>query len=287
MSVSTRPTGVTRPRRRAMSTRRSWVDVAVSGVGLVGALFLVLPTIFAILSAFGSDRFPTFPPRGWTLHWFGEIDHTFIAAAQNSLMLGAITTVLSLVLGVPAAIALARWQGPGAGLASAFARAPLQVPYVVIGVATLQFYVLVAKQSGLTLAGSIIGVALAHTVIAVPYVIGAVSAAAAGLSRDLELAAYGLGAGRVRAFFGVTLPALRSAIVAGSVFAFLISFDDVPVTLFLVGADQQTLPVKMFFAAEFSLTPQLFAISAIVTAVTTVALLALNRIFRLNRVVGV
>jgi putative spermidine/putrescine transport system permease protein len=287
-TVSRPPTTASRrPRWRRAGTRRSWVDGAVATVGLLGAGFLLLPTVFAVLSAFGSDRFPTFPPRGWTLHWFGEIDSTFIAAAQNSLLLGAITTVLSLVLGVPAALALARWEGRGASLVTAFARSPLQVPYVVIGVASLQFYLLVAKHTGMSLAGTIIGVALAHTVIAVPYVIGAVTASAAGLSRDLELAAYGLGAGRLRTFLSVTLPALRSAIIAGSVFAFLISFDDVPVTLFLVGADQQTLPVKMFFTAEFSLTPQLFAISAIVTAATTVALLALNRIFRLNRVVGV
>jgi putative spermidine/putrescine transport system permease protein len=267
--------------------RPSPTDLVIRGIAFVAVAFLLLPTVFALLSAFGTDRFPTFPPSGWTLDWFGLIDRSFLDAARQSLLLGVITTVVCLVLGVPAGIAVARWGGRGASFAATFARSPLQVPYVVIGVATLQFYVLITRLTGLPLIGTPVGVALAHAVIAVPYMVGAVAPAAAGLSRDLESAAQGLGAGALRTFGLVTLPALRGAIVAGSIFSFLISFDDVPVTLFLVGSGQQTLPVKMFFTAEFSLTPQLFAVSALVTIATTVVLLIVNRVFGLNKAVGV
>lgn len=275
------------PAVRSRRRRVAWTDVLVRLVATIAVLFLVLPTVFALVSAFGVDRFPTFPPKGLTVAWFGEIDNSFLRAARTSLVLAAATTVLSTVLGVPAGIALARWQGRGASLVSAIARSPMQIPYVVIGVASLQFYVLIAKHLDVALIGTIVGLALVHAVIATPYMIGAVSAAAVGLSRDLELAAHGLGASRVRTFFSVTLPALRNAIVAGGVFSFLISFDDVPVTLFLVGSGQQTLPVKLFFGAEFSLTPQLFAVAAVLTAVTTIVVVTLSRALGLKRIAGV
>jgi putative spermidine/putrescine transport system permease protein len=272
---------------KLVKRKTSLIDIFLRVVATFAVVFLILPTAFAFLSAFGADRFPTFPPSDWTLGWFSRIDQGFGLAAQRSLLLAVITTGICLVLGVPAGIALARWGSRGSVLAMTFSRAPLQVPYVVIGVATLQFYVLFARLSGINLVGSLPGLAIAHAVIAVPYMVGAVAAAAENLSRDLESAAHGLGASRVRAFFLVTLPALRNAIVAGSVFTLLISFDDVPVTLFLVGSGPQTLPVKMFFTAEFSLTPELFAVSALVTVATTLSLLLLNRIFGLNKVVGI
>jgi putative spermidine/putrescine transport system permease protein len=282
----TTPTSTPTPEVRGRRTWPSPTDLVIRGVAVVAVVFLLLPTIFAFLSAFGTDRFPTFPPSGWTLDWFFLIDRSFFEAARQSLLLGVITAVVCLILGVPAGIAVARWGGRGATVAATFARSPLQVPYVVIGVATLQFYVTITRLTGLPLVGTPIGVAFAHAVIAVPYMVGAVAPAAAGLSRDLESAARGLGAGGIRTFGLITLPALRSAIVAGSVFSFLISFDDVPVTLFLVGSGDQTLPVKMFFTAEFSLTPQLFAVSALITVATTAVLLIVNRMFGLNKTVG-
>jgi putative spermidine/putrescine transport system permease protein len=270
----------------ARRSRPPVADVAVWAGASAAVVFLVLPTVFAVLSAFGSNRFPTFPPSGWTLGWFSKVDVVFIHAAQRSLTLAVATTAVCLVIGVPAGLALARW-GRGSTLAAAFYRSPLQVPYVVIGVATLQAYVLLARTTGLELLGTVAGLTIALTVIALPYMVGAVAAAAAGLSQDLESAAHGLGASPVRTFFLITLPALRPAVIAGSVFTMLIAFDDIPVTLFLVGSGPKTLPVQLFFTAEFSLTPQLFAVSALVTAITTVVLLVVNRVFGLNKIVGV
>lgn len=269
-------------RRRVAPT-----DLALRFGAGVAVVFLLMPIAFSLISAFGVDRFPTFPPRGLTLRWFETIDASYLDAAKTSLLLGLITAGISTLLGVPAGIAVARWHGRGGSFVSALVRSPMQLPYIVIGVASLQFYILVAKELDITLLGTLGGIALIHAVIATPYMIGAVAPAAAGLSRDLELAAYGLGAGPVRTFFSVTLPALRTAILAGAVFSFLISFDDIPVTLFLIGSGEQTLPVKLFFGAEFSFTPQLFAVAATVTVITSVVLLALNRVLGLKRIAGV
>jgi putative spermidine/putrescine transport system permease protein len=274
-------------RIRRRTANLSVADIGLWGIAGIAVIFLLLPIFFALISAFGVNRFPTFPPDGLTLKWFTTIDSSYVAAAKTSLTLGLVTAAISTLLGVPAGIALARWHGRGAAFVSALVRSPMQLPYIVIGVASLQFYILVARELDITLLGTIGGIALVHAVIATPYMVGAVAPAATGLSRDLELAAYGLGASRIRTFFTVTLPALRSAIFAGAVFSFLISFDDIPVTLFLVGSERQTLPVKLFFGAEFSFTPQLFAVAATVTVITSVVLLALTRVLGLKRISGV
>jgi ABC-type spermidine/putrescine transport system permease subunit II len=267
-------------------TLPSFTDILIWSLAAFGVVFLLAPTLFALITSFGAGRFPVFPPRGWTLDWFGKIDQSYIGAARTSLTVGLATTAVSVVLGVPAGIAVGRMRGRSAGALSAILRSPLQVPYVVIGIAALQFYVMLGR-SGLHLLGTLPGLVIAHAVIATPYTVGAVAAGAANLSPNLEAAAAGLGAGRPRTFFRVTLPALRNSIVAGGIFSFLISFDDVPVTLFLIGSGQRTLPVQMYFNAEFSLTPQLFAVATVVTGVTVVLVAAMGRFLGLRRVASV
>ncbi len=270
----------------ARASRVSLVGIVMGAVAGLALLVLVGPTIVAIVAAFGKDRYSAFPPSGWTLEWFTTIDPSYLDAAGTSLTLAAITTVGSIVLGVPAGLALARWRGRGQAAMSTLVRSPMQIPYVVFGVASLQFFLLFGRLTGVQVLGTLWGLVLAHIVIATPYMIGAIVPTAMGLKENVELAAYGLGAGRIRTFFTVTIPGLKDAIVAGALFSFLISFDDVPVSLFLIGAGTQTLPVKLYFDTQFSLSPTLYAVAAVITVLTTLAVVLLMRIVGIKRLAG-
>jgi len=272
------------PRARR-STKLSFSDIAIRVVAGIGIVFLLLPTVISIIVSFGPGQFPVFPPQGWTLKWFTSIDPGYGDAALTSVILAAWTAAISITVGVPASFGLARW-GRGANVLQTLARAPMQVPYVVIGVMMLQFFVLITKTTGVPFVGTMQGLVIAHCVVAVPYVIGAVYPTACLLNTSLDDAAYGLGASRLYTFFRVVLPSLKGSIVAGTVFAFLVSFDDVPITLFLVGSNVQTLPVKLFADTEFSFTPELFAVSTLATVVTCVLVLILTKRVGTQRMSG-
>jgi len=156
-------------------------------------------------------------------------------------------------------------------LVSALLNAPLIFPGVVVGVALLQGYALVHMN------GTLVGLALAHMVITVPYVIRAVMASLEGIDPEIERAARVLGASGPVAFFTVTLPLIRPGVAAGALFSFIVSFDNVPVSIFLLGAGQMTLPVKIFTAIEYGVDPSVAAISTMLIALTGLGLAAAER----------
>lgn len=253
----------------------------------VGATaFLVVPPVFTLISAVDISRFVTFPPHGFTLKWFAEIGSSYWDALRFSAIVGAVSTAVSLILGASAALGLVRGRFRGRGGIAAFMRAPLQVPYVVIGVAFFQVYLLVADDGGPDLKGSTLGLVLAHIVITVPFVVSAVDAGLAAFDTTLEAAAYGLGMGKVRTFFSVTMPTIRPSLFAGAFFSFLISFGNVPVSLFLSGT-HVPLPVLMFQTADTAPSPTLYAVATVVTALSAVAVVAFNRFVGLRAVSGV
>jgi putative spermidine/putrescine transport system permease protein len=256
---------------------------AMSGGALA---FLVLPTVFVVVVSFGRDRFVSFPPDGLTLAWFGQIDPMFWSALWFSVQVAVIATLTSLLLGVPAALALVRGRFRLRGLVGALVRAPLQVPYIVIGVAFLQYFRLAGETLGLQLQGTPAGLVIAHVVITVPFVLSAVAVGLERFDPNLEHAAYGLGMGRVRTFFHVTLPVIRPSLFAGTFFSFLISFDNVPVSLYLGVAHHNVLPVAMFLTAETSPTPSLYAVSSVVTVLSVVAVVAFDRLVGLRSAVN-
>jgi putative spermidine/putrescine transport system permease protein len=266
-------------------TRLSPHSLGLWIVSVIALVFLLAPSVFVVIVSLDPARFVSFPPHGLTLDWFGRIGAEFRSAFMLSLELGAVSTAISLVLGTAAALALVRGRFRGRGPAGAFARAPLQVPYLVIGISFLQLYRLLSDHGGPDLNGTLLGLVIAHTVVTVPF---AFSAAYTGLQQfptALEDAAYGLGMGRVRTFFAVTMPTIRPSLFAGAFFAFLISFDNVPVSLYLAGT-RQPLPVLMFQAANTAPSPTLYAVSTIVIALSVVAVIALNRFIGLRAVGG-
>jgi putative spermidine/putrescine transport system permease protein len=244
-----------------------WSLRAAAGAAL---LFLMLPVAVVVFASFSSTAYLTIPPQGWTLRWFAQVlqDPTYLSAIWFSLELAAASTVIAVLLAIPACYALHhRWLPFGEAI-SGFVLSPLIFPAVVIGVALLQYVSL------LGLRGNFAVLVLAHVVIVTPYVMRTALAGLAGFDASLEEAARVLGASRLSAFGLVVLPCIRPSLLAGFVFALITSFDEVSVTIFLLPPGQATLPVTIFTAIDLGVDPSIAAISTLLI-VATIALLAL------------
>jgi len=247
--------------------------LAVTTTALLVVAFLQVPVIVVVLAAFSTTSYLTIPPQGWTLDWFGKVlsDPTYLSAIRMSLILACGSTAISLVIGVAAAYALFRKALPGSEAITSFLMAPLILPSVVIGVALLQYYSLTGLR------GSILGLMMAHVVITVPYIVRSALASLSGLDLAVEEAARVLGANGFDAFRLVTLPLIRPGLVAGGLFAFITSLDNVPVTIFLISAKQTTLPVLIFSSVEMGVDPSIAAVSTLLIVATGIILLIAER----------
>jgi len=234
-------------------------------------LFLMTPVAVVVLASFSATAYLTIPPQGWTLRWFAEVlnDPTYLAAIAFSLELAIVATLVACALAIPACYALNKRWIPFSGAISAFVLSPLIFPAVVVGVALLQFMSLIGRR------GDFGVLVLAHVVIVTPYVVRTTLAGLAGFDPALEEAARVLGANRLIAFALVVLPAITTSVLAGFVFAFITSFDEATVTLFLLPPGQATLPVTIFSAIDLGVDPSIAAISTLLIA-ATIVLLALT-----------
>jgi putative spermidine/putrescine transport system permease protein len=228
--------------------------------------FLMLPVVVVVLASFTNTSYLTIPPKGLTLRWYGQVfgDPEYIDALWFSLLLAVVVTAVSIVLGTMAAWALARRNVPAAPAITGLLMSPLAFPGVVIGVALLQYYTLTGLR------GSFAGLLLAHLVITLPYTVRTILASMSGADPELEAAARVLGA-------NPWLPVIRPGILAGGLFAFITSFDNVPVTIFILGTRHTTLPVKIFTAIEYGVDPSIAALSTMLIAGTAVFLVAAER----------
>jgi putative spermidine/putrescine transport system permease protein len=258
-------------------------------LGLFVALvigFLLLPLVVVIATSFGNSDLMTFPPTSFTLKWYGDIPHEFYGAAETSLIVGGCSTFLAVLVGTPAALALVRGRFVGAGLINALFVSPLVVPTLVIGVAGFQFLMLVWRISGIDLQDTYLGVILGHTSFTTAFVIRSVIAAQANFDRALEEASINLGATPLQTFFRVTMPLIRPGILSGAAFAFLMSFDELPIALFLGGARVTTLPVKIFTTLEDSLDTWIMALAALIIFVSLALILIVQRAVGLHRLLA-
>lgn len=258
-----------------MSARAAerWRARGLAGFAGLMLAFLMLPVVVVVLASFTTTSYLTIPPKGLTLRWYGQVfaDAEYIDALWFSLVLAIVVTVVSIVLGTMAAYALARRQVPAAPAVSGLLMSPLAFPGVVIGVALLQYYTLTGLR------GSFAGLLLAHLVITLPYTVRTILASMAGADPEIEAAARVLGANPWVAFWKATLPVIRPGIMAGGLFAFITSFDNVPVTIFILGTRHTTLPVKIFTAIEYGVDPSIAALSTLLIAGTAVFLVAAER----------
>jgi putative spermidine/putrescine transport system permease protein len=241
--------------------------------------FLLLPIAAIIPLSFSSGSLLVYPVPGWSLRWYAEVFNsaTWMRSLGNSLLIGGAATLASVVLGTMAALGLARQRGFGAQALKMLMISPMIVPVILIAVGS--YFFLAPWQ----LTGSYAGLMLAHTVIAVPFVVIPVLTALEQVDPNLQRAAAACGAGPVQTFFEVTLPCMRSAMASGALFAFAASFDDVVIALLLAGAGQRTLPQEMFSGLRDTINPAMLAVATVMICISTALFLGLQRVQRRAR----
>lgn len=244
-------------------------------------LFLMAPLLVVIAVSFTTTRYLVFPPEGLTLDWYVTVfrDPSWTDSLLTSLQLAAASTVIATVVGVPAAAALARFRFRGRGTATSFVLSPLMVPSVVLAIGTLILYAQIDVDVPFW------RLAFAHGVITAPFMIRTLSAGLARTNPALEEAAMNLGATRLVAWLRVVLPVARSALVAGMFLAFIVSFDELVVALFLSQVGLVTLPIRIYGQIEYSLDPSLAAVSALLILLTTVVVVVVARLGNLRQFV--
>ncbi len=250
-----------------------------------GAILIVMPLLLTLYLSLFDEKLILFPPRGYTLEWYSAIVPNFGGAIVTSLKLGMLAVFGSLALGVPAGIGLARHRFRGRGVISTLLLAPLTVPAIALGLAIYVALVALDEQFGSTLTGSMAGLVLAHIMITTPWVVRLCLASLTNHDRAAEEAAASLGAGPLMVIWRVTLPAMRSGIIAAALFAFVISFENLELALFLTGPGVTTLPVAVLQYLEYHIDPLVSAVAVAQIVVVAALLLVLDRFVRLGQMV--
>ena len=238
--------------------------------------FLLLPIAIIAVFALNPTPYIAFPPVGVSLRWFAKFFSSadFMNSLWLSLRVAAVVVVLATVIGALAALAIARGNLPGARVLTAVFLSPLMLPAILTGLALFQVFMLAGI--GRPLWGLVIG----HTLVAVPYVLRTTLAVLHDFDGRIEEAAAVLGARPLRVLTEVTLPLIRPGVMAGGIFAFIVSFDQFPISLFLVVPNGETLPVVLFNYIRFDLDGAIAAASMVSIA------LALMVVFALERLIG-
>jgi putative spermidine/putrescine transport system permease protein len=268
-AVAQRPArAVTRRRQRDLSVGRV-ILYAITGLVL---FYLVFPIFVVIPVSFSSAAFLQFPPPGLSFQWYDKFfsRRDWVDAMFLSLRIGLITTVIATTLGTLAALALVRGRFRGRNLINSFIVSPMIIPSIIVAIGIYFFY------ARLQIVGNWWALALAHSSLALPFVVINVSATLYGFDERLEYAAMNLGANRWQTFFKVTLPMIRPGIIAGALFAFITSFDELVVALFISGTGAVTLPRKMWSELRQQIDPTIAAVSSLLIAVSILILLTVE-----------
>lgn len=281
MQSSARPHGSMRanPGERALR----WGVWVLMAAGLV---VIFVPLVLTLYLSVFDESIIVFPPRGYTLHWYARIWPEFGDALRTSLMTAVAAVAIALLLGVPAGIGLARYRFRGRGAISVLLLSPLTVPGIAIGLGVYVVAVAVEEQSGWAISGSLPLMIAAHGLIALPWVVRLCLAALANHDPAAEEAAASLGAPPWRVMWRVTLPAMRGGIVAGALFAFILSFENLEMTLFLTAPGMTTLPIAVLNYLQYHIDPLVAAVAVAQVVVIGAILLVLDRQVRIAGVVA-
>lgn len=244
--------------------RASALDWVLGAFSALVFFFLAAPILIIVVVSFGSSEIMSFPPHGLSMRWYERFfaDPMWMTATRTSFMAACLTAITSLVLGFSASVVLVRGKFAGKALLRVLLMTPLVVPKIIIAVGLYFLYV------ELRMLGTLWGIVAAHTVIAVPYVIMIMTAALYGFDRRLEWAARGLGASTWEVLWHVTFPVLRPAIMSATLFAFIASFDDIILSLFLTKLAEPTLPRQIWVNVQQTIDPTIAAVSTLTTLVS-------------------
>lgn len=248
------------------------------GYTAIMCVWLLAPIVVVVILAFSGDGYLHFPPSSLSLQWFARFfgDVQWQDALLASLTIGAIACVVSTTIGFFAAYAFLRAAFRGKKLLLSLMLMPIIVPSIITAIA---MYYLAVK---LHLIGDILWLGLCHAVIALPIVVLILLAALQAVDPNLERAALGLGGSRLRVFWRIVLPIALPGVMSAALFAFLASFDELLIALFLSGVRAQTLPVRIWNSLNLQVEPTIAAVSAFLIGVTTV-ILAADGVLRARR----
>jgi putative spermidine/putrescine transport system permease protein len=255
------------------------VVAALGGFALCFFAYLLAPIVIVVVASFSAQGYIGFPIRAWSLRWFYHIleYQPFLDGLWVSVELAVLSTLSAALLGVPAALALARSNRKSAQGLATFLLSPVSMPLIVLGFALL-FYL-----SALGIGVSFLALLISHTVVGIPYLVRTVIGVYRSVPPDFEEAAAILGAGRVATFCLVTFPLIRSGVAAGSLFAFLVSFDNLPISYFFGTPSTSTLPVVMLSYIQNQFDPSIAAISTVQLVMALGVLLLVDRLYGLRQ----
>lgn len=249
--------------------------------------FMLCPLFFVVWLSFFKDAILTFPPSGYTLSWYVNAweNKAFLDGLILSLQVAALAALVSVTVGILAALGLVRHRFRGSSLVNTLLLSPLLVPGIIIGISVYLFYIRAEYVLDQDIVGTYGGLVLAHICLTIPWTVRLVSASLVGLDPSLEEAARNLGATPLQAMRRITLPLLRPAIVAATLFSFIISFENLELSLSLVGPGNTTLPIAIMQYLEFNLDPTLAAVSTVQIVLLGAIMLITDRYVKLSRVI--
>lgn len=242
------------------------------GIFLAGfAFYMLSPLIFVVINSFNSAAYNVFPPEGFSLRWFEVVLKypTFRPAFFNSIVVGLGAMLIAVVTGTMAARAFASYGFKGDNIVRSLLFSPALVPKIALGAGLFLYFIRIG------LYGSKLGLILAHALVGLPFVISIMVAVMVGLDKSLEEAAMDLGAKPLTTFLKITLPQMTAGLTVSALFSFIISFDELETSLFLVRPANNTLPIEMFLYLQEYQNPSLAALSTLLIALTIIGVVIL------------
>jgi len=246
-----------------------------------------VPIVFVVVTSFNAKGI-YLVRTGYqlSLHWYQSLPPAFLSSFKVSLIVATASAAIALVPGIAAAFIIVRSEVPGKAILTNLFLSPLILPLIVLGVSYYRYFLIAFDATGVSLLDSYWGLILAHAGFTWAYVVRAVIAGLQHFDPHLEEAAADLGAGRLYTTLRVTLPTIRPAIVAGAIFAFMISFDDVPVSLFLYGTETLPLPIQLMNYMSDTIDPYITAMSSVTVFFSIALMFIVERTVGLRRLVG-
>jgi len=242
-------------------------------------LFLVLPIIILVPLSFNSGSFFTFTPEmlsldpaGFSLRWYEDFlnNESWILAVKNSFFIAIVSSAVAIILGTVAAIGLNSDKMPFKGVVMILLISPMIVPLIILAAGMYFFY----SYTGLL--NSYTGIIIAHAILGVPFVVINVLTSLNAYDQNLTKASYSLGANQVSTFFNITFPIIRPGIISGGLFAFITSFDEIVIILFLANPEQRTIPKQMFSGLREQISPTILAASTLLLLFSIILLLGVQ-----------
>lgn len=250
----------------------------LTAIALAVYFFLLAPLVVITGAAFGTDSYLKFPPKGFTMKWVENIFEVemFIRTFQISIQIAVLGTLFALLIGIPAAYVLSRFSFPGKKMIQGLFLSPVIVPGIVFGFSLFNFLVIKFQMEIKP------ALLLGHTLVILPYIIRVISSSLENFDYAIEEAAMSLGASGLKTFFVVVLPNVASGVIAAFILAFINSFNNVPISIFLSGPGVSTLPIQMMSYVEYYFDPTIAALSVVLMVMTAVLMFVVERTLGLN-----